>query len=387
MSRYISPTGCLLTSLLFSGLVATVQGATTTTSSVYSLQTSYSGSTFFNGFEFWDDADPTHGFVTYVNKTTAQSSGLINAADGSAVYIGTDYTHKYNASAEYYNINGVGRPSVRLQSTQTFTHGLFIADIAHMPGGVCGIWPALWSYGPNWPYGGEIDILEQVNLAIQDQSALHTGYTCNLPGTGISETGSILATNCTYDLNTGANSAGCQVLSADTTSFGSTFNSNGGGVYAMEWTSSAIKVWFFPRGSIPSDISSGAANPAPSGWGTPMANFGSTDSTACNIDKNFAEHQLVIDLTFCGDWAGNVLVVQLDQSLSTKGRGQQYDKQHNFNDKNFDNVEQHYDHYDQKFNNDQHDFYSFDFKNIDFFYFHLLADFYQNVNFVHIDDI
>jgi hypothetical protein len=36
----------------------------------------------------------------------------------------------------------VGRNSVRLVSKKSWTHGLFIADIAHMPGGICGTWPA-----------------------------------------------------------------------------------------------------------------------------------------------------------------------------------------------------------------------------------------------------
>lgn len=32
--------------------------------------------------------------------------------------------------------------------------GVFIADIAHMPGGACGSWPAFWMFGPNWPNSG-----------------------------------------------------------------------------------------------------------------------------------------------------------------------------------------------------------------------------------------
>jgi hypothetical protein len=31
---------------------------------------------------------------------------------------------------------------VRIVSKKNWTHGLFIADIEHMPGGICGTWPA-----------------------------------------------------------------------------------------------------------------------------------------------------------------------------------------------------------------------------------------------------
>jgi beta-glucanase (GH16 family) len=52
---------------------------------------------------------------------------------------------------------------VRLTSKNSYTHGLVILDLAHMPGGVCGTWPAFWMVGPNWPNSGEIDIIEGVN--------------------------------------------------------------------------------------------------------------------------------------------------------------------------------------------------------------------------------
>jgi len=37
---------------------------------------------------------------------------------------------------------GPGRKSVRITSKKTWTHGLFLMDAAHMPGGACGSWPA-----------------------------------------------------------------------------------------------------------------------------------------------------------------------------------------------------------------------------------------------------
>ena len=69
----------------------------------------------------------------------------------------------------------------------------------------------------------------------------------------------------------------------------------------MLWDDDGISVWFFPRTSIPSDISSSA--PAPDGWGTPMA-FWSGDS--CNPSTFFKNHSAIFDTTLCGDWASGV---------------------------------------------------------------------------------
>jgi hypothetical protein len=44
-----------------------------------------------------------------------------------------------------------GRPAMRLESKNSYSSGLIIGDFAHMPGSTCGVWPAFWTYGPNWP--------------------------------------------------------------------------------------------------------------------------------------------------------------------------------------------------------------------------------------------
>lgn len=95
--------------------------------------------------------------------------------------------------------------------------------------------------------------------------------------------------------------AGCGIESSSASSFGTPFNGGGGGVYAMEWTTSSIKIWFFPRNSIPADLAAGNA-PDPSKWSTPQASF----QGGCDIGRHFVNHQIVIDTTFCGDWAGAV---------------------------------------------------------------------------------
>ena len=251
----------------------------------------------------YTEADPTHGFVNYVDRPTAQQSGLISASDSSPVHIGVDHTNTYDGNINYWGVDGVGRPSVRLESKNDYNHGLIIADILNMPGGVCGTWPALWTLGDGlWPYHGEIDILEGVNEQRLGMSSLHTVGQCDLPNTGaqLNSSGIVQTTDCAYDPVTGGNTVGCAIRSQDSLSYGTAFNNASGGVYAMEWTSSAIKIWFFSRNSIPDDIKAG--RPRPESWTAPQANYAGD----CDIDANFVNHRIVLDMTFCGDWAGTL---------------------------------------------------------------------------------
>jgi len=69
----------------------------------------------------------------------------------------------------------------------------------------------------------------------------------------------------------------------------------------MEWDASGIAVYFFPRGSIPSDITAGA--PTPSNWGPAQARW---PASTCNPFQFFSDHSAIFDTTLCGDWAGSV---------------------------------------------------------------------------------
>ena len=256
-------------------------------SAQYTLQDTFDTSNFFDSFSFFTGSDPTNGFVDYVGTQTANETSLAGYAN-NAVYLGVDYTTM--------NPSG-GRASVRMTSNAAYTHGLFVLDVAHMPGGICGVWPAFWTFGPNWPSSGEIDIIEGVNDQSTNEVTLHTSSGCTMSNAG-SASGSTLANaNC----NAGNGNDGCSQSTASTQGYGTGFNDIGGGVYAMDWTSSAISIYFFPRGSIPSDITSG--NPNPSGWGAPQAMF---SGPSCDIDAYFMNHNIVFDTTFCGDWAGSV---------------------------------------------------------------------------------
>lgn len=191
-----------------------------------------------------------------------------------------------------------GRDSVRVHSKKTYTHGLFIADIKHMPGSICGAWPAFWTFGENWPFDGEIDVLEGVNDQVTNSVTLHTSPGCKMQPTGALESSKLANQDC----NTNNGYTGCGFETEDPLNYGTGFNSIGGGVYALEWTSDIIRVFFFPRQSIPSDLAIGST-PDPTTWGTPIAAF---SGGGCDIDSHFRNHRIVFDTTFCGQWAGNV---------------------------------------------------------------------------------
>lgn len=146
-----------------------------------------------------------------------------------------------------------------------------------------------WMLGDNWPSNGEIDIIEGVNQQSTNQVALHTSPECSINDSGFS--GSVVTNNCDVEASGQAANAGCAITSKSTESYGDGFNKAGGGVYATEWTGDAIKVWFFPSASVPSDISTGSPNP--SGWGNPMAAF----AGSCDIDSHFKELQIVRSLS------------------------------------------------------------------------------------------
>ncbi|KAL0257503.1 hypothetical protein SLS55_008317 [Diplodia seriata] len=264
----------------------------------YALKDDYSPENFFSMFDFFTDADPTNGFVDYVDAATANSSSLIDVSDGK-VYMGVDYS---SSSSD-------GRASVRISSTAAYDEGLVILDLEHFPGGICGTWPAFWMLGEGeWPAGGEIDILEGTNSQVANQMTLHTAQGCSIASTG-AMAGSVSSTNC-YAHATEDNT-GCAIHDSEANTF-STFNQDKGGVFATELdpTNNKIQVWYFERSSIPSDITNGS--PDPTSWGQPRALF----QGGCEVSSHFKKMNIILDTTFCGDWAGNTW--STDETCSAK---------------------------------------------------------------------
>ncbi|PFH58663.1 hypothetical protein XA68_13409 [Ophiocordyceps unilateralis] len=284
---------------LAGALIASGKTQAQATAPRYSLCTAYDQSNFFQGFDFFTKPDPTRGYVEYVDQVTARQAGLIgNGVTNGTVMMGVDH-HTVNPPN--------GRRSVRLTSKQSFTRGLFLADIVHMPSSTCGVWPAFWMFGPNWPSSGEIDIIEGVNTQSQVAITLHTAPGCSVTNTGSMETTLLKTADC----GSGGSSGGCSQQTRGQANYGDGFNAGRGGVYATEWTSDHIAVWFFPRSAVPPDVTAG--RPDPTSWGTPMARF-----AGCDIDSHFTDNQLVFDTTFCGDWAGNPAVWGSDETCAAK---------------------------------------------------------------------
>lgn len=165
-----------------------------------------------------------------------------------------------------------------------------------MPGGVCGTWPAFWMLGSGqWPTNGEIDIVEGVNDDRTNLMTLHTSDSC-VAESPLDASGELLSGNCAVS----SSPAGCGVNASGPGTYGQDFNEAGGGVYAVQWTSEFIKMWFFPRNLVPVVLFK--ETPDVNQLGPPQAHF---EGSTCDIDSHFKEHRLIFDTTFCGDWAGN----------------------------------------------------------------------------------
>ncbi|QRW19217.1 WSC domain protein [Rhizoctonia solani] len=276
-----SSNGCDMSCAAIAG-----KNATTTTSASYSAPTSgskkyaiqdrFAGKDFFADKNWWffNFPDPTNGQVNYLNKADATAAGLAYVQEDGAAVIKVDNTTKLE--------KGQARKSFLAYAFRVLS------------------WPAYWTVGDNWPNNGEIDILENVNLATANQYTLHTGpnSTCTLDSNPIAKyksTSNMMGKTCA---SKEGDNAGCGFSDPEEASYGKAFNNAGGAVIAMEWTKTGIRI----RDSIPADLQGDATNPNPDSWGAPVASW--TDAT-CNIANEVKKHNIVINTTLCGGWAGD----------------------------------------------------------------------------------
>jgi hypothetical protein len=295
----------------------------------YYHRSSFNTSNFFDAFTFETIDDPTHGAVDYLSYSAAVSQGLAKNIKGK-VYLGVDNTTIVSSTAR-------GRKSLRLLSKMKMNgNNLIVLDLDHMPsttgnvlGKGCSVWPAFWTLGPDWPNTGEVDIIEYINTDSRGNTALHTSANCDMSyvplksfnsSWSISSNGHIPATNCYgYAPNQDQNS-GCSV-GGPPSSVGYAFNkatysnsnpsvSSRGGVYAMQWDKdSQIRTYYFPRNKIPQDLLN--RDPNPDSWGLPYSRYLIGPQSDCS-SSHFRDHQMVFDTTFCGDWAGIDIDIDID---------------------------------------------------------------------------
>ncbi|EJD51964.1 hypothetical protein AURDEDRAFT_181533 [Auricularia subglabra TFB-10046 SS5] len=257
----------------------------------YKKHQKITGDGFFKAFNFNTFADPTHGRVDYVSMKTAKSLKLATAAKGKFV-MRADAKNKVKG-------NQRGRKSIRITSKKAYKTHVVVLDVRHMPQGTA-TWPAFWEFGADWPNKGELDIIEGANDKGPNLSSLHTSPGCTQPAKRNMK-GQVATNDC--NAFAGGN-VGCGVRTDSNRSFGPNLNKNGGGWFAAERTSKYIKVWFWSRKDkgVPKEVKNGVGAINPDKWGKPTALF---VSNSCPISKKFGPNNIVINLTFCGDWAGN----------------------------------------------------------------------------------
>ncbi|KAI3400377.1 hypothetical protein diail_3394 [Diaporthe ilicicola] len=271
-------------------------------SAAFNLIRTYSGSNLLGQFNFRDTAyfhsigidsgDPTNGFVDYESASAASSKGLTKVNSNGQVYLGADYTTTLSTTAQ-------GRASVRLESKETYGPGtLLVADIAHMPGNSCGVWPSFWSYNFGENPIGEIDIIEGGGAAgLQERNivSLHTCSACQFTNIG----GTDPRSNCALGgdcSDASTNWDGCG-STGNAQSYGDAFNAAGGGVYASYLQDDRLRIWSWPKASVPADLTGGSPNPE--GWGTASSDF-KTSSGGCSLGENFQSQTIIINTDFCG---------------------------------------------------------------------------------------
>ncbi|KAG8978196.1 hypothetical protein FRB90_008569 [Tulasnella sp. 427] len=274
----------------------TTTTTTATPTGAYKLSDSFVGPSWLTGFDHIAIADPTNGRVNYTDKSFALAQNLTFVSKDTIVMRADSWTT--------LSASGPGRNSVRIQSKKTYTTSVVILDTRHMPEG-CATWPAFWTTGTdNWPVNGEIDIIEGVNDVSPNTSTLHTTANCTMSASTMTQTGKLVTTDCDWEVNY---NSGCGIQVDKTLSYGPAFNAAGGGWYAMERTATRVNVWFWSRNdaTVPVEVKNGSGAVSPATWGTPYANF---VNDSCDFGTHLGPENIIINLTLCGDYAGNPYV-------------------------------------------------------------------------------
>ncbi|KAG0693396.1 glycoside hydrolase family 16 protein [Suillus ampliporus] len=262
--------------LLASLVMINAQSLLSTLTQTYTLNVSHVGYNFLDNFSWETMDDPTHGRVNYVDLATALGDNLTFVSDSKFVMRADDTRQVENTTR--------GRDSVRIRSLAAYDDALF--------------------KGP-WPNGGEIDIIEGVNLNRENLASQHTTPNCKMPKVR-PQKGSTTSTSCDTSVNS---NQGCGVSFPEQDSYGSSFNAGGGGFYIMEKSSTkGVSVWLLSRWDLL--VLDGEPILDLVLLSEPDAHFPMQDKESpegdCSYSEHFDAHDIVFNLTFCGDWAGSV---------------------------------------------------------------------------------
>ncbi|KAK7923030.1 hypothetical protein PG985_007101 [Apiospora marii] len=271
-------------SLINTVAVAAAFAAGASATKSYQIADKYNSGNFYDKWDFIT-TDPNNGYSMYQTKQGAQDANLVQI-NKDDFYLGADY--ETSMPGDWHNYRG--RKSVRVESRESYNHGLFIGDFSHLPKPTCGTWPAFWMFGSR----GEFDFLENWNDLTFNRITAHTGDpkdvgVCTIKQSDLSA--QIVTTNCAdkapgqYDYQACSANSEDGVFGSATGGLSLTFDED-----ATEWTSEYIRQWSWK--TAPDDVLAG--KPDPSKWGKPM--FQVSD---CNIDRAFADLKFVLNINFC----------------------------------------------------------------------------------------
>ncbi|GAA6024997.1 hypothetical protein JCM10207_002108 [Rhodosporidiobolus poonsookiae] len=267
----------------------------------YSLRHDFSGERFFDAFNFASrpplpfptSSDTTRsngGIANFVDAATAAKEHLIEVKDDGTAHIRV-----------HPKVNGDGTiDAVKITTKEQYGEGLYVWDVERMPQ-VCGVWPAIWSTGDNWPENGEIDLVEYVSHQTKNSFSVHTASGCWAGSTGYSGKSMLdgeNALNCDAEATT---AQGCGFRSHSLNTAGIGANPSRGGLYALEWARAGLKAWYFPRDDVPQDLKEG--RPDPEAWGTPSMWIA---REGCEPEVYFGPQTWVVNTQICGNWPNGV---------------------------------------------------------------------------------
>lgn len=149
-----------------------------------------------------------------------------------------------------------------------------------------------------------MDIYEGWNKYQFNRQSLHTGHNTTVGNCTFNTTSALGLNN--FGITNHMYSSNCDIyassnIGCSTWDYEGPFGSADGGMYAMEWTSTFIKMWTWKPQQVPADVRAG--RPDPSSWGLPGLLL--AGGSLCDIDRAFKNQSIIINIDLCGTTAGS----------------------------------------------------------------------------------